>query len=202
MIYYLIYYPPLMGWKGGIKKFQNFKCIIEPSVIYHWKAGILRFLKTYYTICLGIIPPPLWAGKGGGNFFQNFKCIIEPSVIHDWKAGVLRFLKSYYTICLHFILYNSLHFCEFLSIYERGYRGGEAKKIKHSKLSYNKVWYTIGKLMFWGFWKHIIQYVCFFVNICPFMRGLPWGGRKKIQNCHRNKVWYTIGKLMFKVNKK
>ena len=119
-ILYNILSPPLMGWEGGGgKKIQNFKCIIEPSVIYHWKAGILRFLKTYYTICLGIIPP-LMGWEGGGNFFQNFKCIIEPSVIHDWKAGVLRFLKSYYTICLHFILYNSLHFCEFLSIYEGG----------------------------------------------------------------------------------
>ena len=57
--------------------------------------------------------------------------------------------------------------------------GGWGKKFKISKLSYNQVWFIIGKLVFWGFWKHIIQYVCVFVNVCYFLSGL-WGGSKKI----------------------
>ena len=39
-------------------------------------------------------------------------------------------------------------------------RGGEGGgKLKFSKLSQTQVWYTVGKLEFWDFWKHVIQYV-------------------------------------------
>ena len=84
--------------------------------------------------------------RGGWKKNQNFKIVIKSSVIHHWKAGVLRFLKTYYTI--------SWRFCNFFPIL----------KIKISKSSLNQVRYTIVKLMFWGFWKHVIQYVCVFAH--------------------------------------
>ena len=62
---FVSYPPPLIEWEGGGKKFQNFKCIIEPSVIHRWKAGVLRFLKTYYTVCFRFCKF-LQIYKGGG----------------------------------------------------------------------------------------------------------------------------------------
>ena len=46
------------------------------------------------------------------------------------------------------------------------------------------MWYTIGKLLSWGFWKHIIQYVCVFANFCQNSGGKV---QKKFQNHHRIK---------------
>ena len=107
------------GRGEGVKKIENFKSVIDSSVIHRWKAGVLRFLKTCYTICFQFYSIlPIYEGvEEGVKKIQNFKIVIDSSVIHHWKAGVLRILKTCHTICFWF--------CKFLPIYEGGRGGGE-----------------------------------------------------------------------------
>ena len=98
------------GRGEGVKKFENFKSVIDSSVIHRWKAGVLRFLKTCYTICFQFysILPIYEGGRGGGvKKIQNFKIVIDSSVIHHWKAGVLRFLII---IIYSILFYNMFSF--------------------------------------------------------------------------------------------
>ena len=39
------------GSGGGGEKIEKFKIVIDSSVIHRCKAGVLRFLKTCYTVC-------------------------------------------------------------------------------------------------------------------------------------------------------
>ena len=72
------------------------------------------------------------------------------------------------------------------------------KNLKFSKLSQTQVWYTVGKLVFWGFWKHVIQYVFDFVSFCQFIRGVRGGWKNlKFSKLSQTQVWYTVGKLEF-----
>ena len=84
----------MRGKRGELKKIKNFKIVIDSSVIHRWKPGVLRFLKTCYTICFQFCSflPIYEGGRGVGEKIQNFKIVIDSSVIHHWKAGVLRFL--------------------------------------------------------------------------------------------------------------
>ena len=65
--------PIYEGVRGeGGETNQNFKIVIESSVIHHWKAGVLRFLKTYYTICLRLCKSfPIYEGGREESKIQN-----------------------------------------------------------------------------------------------------------------------------------
>ena len=94
----------------GVKKIENFKSVIDSSVIHRWKAGVLRFLKTCYRICFWFcIFLPIYQGRveGRGEKIENFKIVIDSSVIHHWKAGVLRFLII---IIYSILFYNMFSF--------------------------------------------------------------------------------------------
>ena len=76
----------MRGVEGGAKKIEKFKIVMDSSVIHHWKAGVLRFLKTCYTMyfkfCSFLPIYEGWGVEGGGEKIQNFKIVIDLSVIH------------------------------------------------------------------------------------------------------------------------
>ena len=83
-------------------------------MIHHWKAGVLRFLKTYYTIFLNFIVfyhfPNLreWGWGAKNSKFQNCHTIKCGSSLESWCSEVSEN-----------ILYNMFtFFCNFLPIYE------------------------------------------------------------------------------------
>ena len=86
-----------MVGKGGGQKNQNFKIVLESSVVHHWKAGVLRFLKTYYTICLHFCKclPIYEVFMGGGlkkSIFQNRRRIKSDTPLESWCS---KLVKSY-----------------------------------------------------------------------------------------------------------
>ena len=81
------------GRGEGVKKIENFKSVIDSSVIHRWKAGVLRFLKTCYTICFQFysILPIYEGGRGGGeknSKFQNCHRLKCDTPLESWSSEV------------------------------------------------------------------------------------------------------------------
>ena len=77
------------GEWGGDRKMENFKIVIDSSVIHRWKAGVLRFLKICYTICFQFCSfLPIYEGdRGGVKKFEKFKIKCD-TPLESWFSEI------------------------------------------------------------------------------------------------------------------